>query len=50
MTDENTENIKRKKARYLQKTRDKEDNRYFTEANKREKSPLKCWNVKKKIV
>lgn len=42
MTDENTENIKRKKARYLQKTRDKEDNRYFTEANKREKSPLKC--------
>lgn len=42
MTDENTENIKRKKARYLQKTRDKEDNRHFTEANKREKSPLKC--------
>ena len=31
-----------KKACYLQKTKDKEDHRYFTEANRREKAPLKC--------
>ena len=46
MTDENIENIKRKKAHYLQKTRDKEDNRYVTEANKREKDLIKENSIK----